>query len=331
MRDPKPAKQPGGGLLVELGGWFDHLAPLELATVAATGPVFLCPRLALVDGCYPTALLRLGTGRRVHTSLGASASPTEIPEAVVERLTGSYAIRFHHLHRRLAPADQRAMMSAVWRALPQPRVDLSHPDVDVHVYIGEDRLWFGELLGGCAPELRGKQARRPFARSYEMPNRRARVLVNLSGSRPGHRFVDPFCGTGALVIEASRIGATAFGLDLDKGAVAGALRNVEFDSADASLLASDARALPFAHSSFHAVAADLPYGKSAGRRGVAGSDLYRSALAALRPLVTGGTRAALMALEADAPQSCQDGWDLTWSCVEQGRMVTRLVAVWLAA
>lgn len=330
MRDPKPASRASGSLLVELGGWFDHLAPLELAVLAGSDPLFVAPRLALVRGSDPAALLRLGTGRRVLASLGSSPSPTQIPEAVVERLTGSYAIRFHHVQRRLSNADRRAITSAAWRAHVEPVVDLDYPEVDLHVYIAEDRLWFGQLFGDCAPELSGEQVRRPFVRSYEMPHRRARVLVNLSGSRPQQRFVDPFCGTGALLIEASRIGSLAFGCDLDKRAASGAARNVAFDAATASLLVADARAMPFACASFHAVAADLPYGKSASRRGVPGSDLYLSALAALRPVVARGTRAALMAIEGDAPQGSVDGWDLTWSCVERGRTVTRVTGVWLA-
>jgi tRNA G10 N-methylase Trm11 len=266
----------------------------------------------------------------VHASLGSSATPTQLPDGVAARLTGTYAIRFHHSGRRLSDVDRGSITSAVWRAHTAPRVDLDRPDVDLHVYVGDDRLWFGELIGDCAPELRDKQPRRPFTRSYEMRSRRARVLVNLSGARPQQRFVDPFCGTGAVVIEASRIGCVAIGFDVDKQAAAGAARNAAFDRAGASWLAADARAVPFAESSLHAVAADLPYGRSAGRRGVTGADLYRSTLAALRPAVAHGARAALMALEADAPQQSTDGWQLSWSCVEQSRTVTRAIGIWHA-
>lgn len=330
MRDPRQASQASSGLLVELGGWFDQLASAEVAAVADEDPIFVGRRLALVEGCDPAAVLRLGTGRRVHANLGSSTSPSELPGAVAAQLSGTYAIRFLEAGGRLTEIDKRSVISAIWRAHSAPRVDLDHPDVDLHVYATHDRLWFGRLLGDCAVELRNKQPRRPFTRSYEMPVRRARVLVNLSGARPPQRFLDPFCGTGTLAIEASRIGCVAFGCDLDKRAVAGAFRNGAFERAPGSWLAADARAVPFAESSFQAVAADLPYGKSAGRHGLAGTDLYSSTLAALRPVVAAGTRAALMTLAPDMPQQSVDGWQLSWSCVEPGRLVTRGIGVWRA-
>jgi len=328
MRDPRREEPECPALLVELGGWFDHLAPAELQAVTEQRAVFVTPRLAVVTSTQPSDLARLGGGRLVHELAGACASPVHLPDTVTRRLSGSYALRFHDPHRRLSDVDRRCLISAAWRAHPAPKVDLRHPDHDLHVYVTDDCLWFGELVTTCAPELK-ESRRRPYARSYEMPPRRARVLVNLSGARPGTRFLDPFCGTGSLVVEAARIGCWAVGSDIEVRSVRGAAVNACFERVGAEFMAADACALPFTNPApIDAVACDLPYGRSAGRRGTSGRQLYEVTLSRLGDVLDAGGRAVMMSLPEDVPPCAPAGWELSWSCHEEARTVTRSIVVW---
>lgn len=325
MRDQRQAT---GGLLVELGGWFDHLASAELAAISGRRSVLAAPRLAKVSDVAVSDLVRLGCGRYVLLDLGSSDTPSKVPEGVEARLSGSYAVRFRDPRGALSEVDRRTAISSAWRAHPAPRVQLRNPDQDLFVYVTEDGLHFGELIGVCAPELRSTPVRRPFTRSYEMPPRKARVLVNLSGATPGTPFFDPCCGTGALVIEAARVGCAAFGGDLEIRATGGSAVNAAFDGVDAMIVAADGGAPPVRPGRIRSVASDLPYGRSATRRGLSSRELYHHVLSGLRSPVAVGGRAVLMAADEGDPVAEHDGWELESHIVEDARTVVRSIITW---
>ena len=68
-----------------------------------------------------------------------------------------------------------------------------------------------------------------------------RALVNMSGAIPGEWILDPFCGTGGTLIEASLIGCRAAGTDADPEMIAGSRINLPA----AMTGTADARYLPF--------------------------------------------------------------------------------------
>ena len=316
-----------GKCLVELGGWFDHLAAAELRSVARGRVDFLGHRLARVEAS-PDDLLRLGGSRAVHIARGVAERASRIPEELAAGLRGPFAIRFHDARHRLSAPDRRRIINLTWCAHPFPSVDLVHPCHEIHVFVEAEGLWFGERVGECAPELRGKGMRRPFFRSYETPPRKARVLVNLAGARPGRGFIDPFCGTGALVLEAGRVGCRAVGSDLDASAVAGAVLNGRDGGFRASFLIADARRLPTHPEAFGCGATDMPYGHSASLRGTPGPLLYTEVLNELSDAVVPGGRVVVVSLDTDKPRAEPNGWTLEWRCREEARTVVRAICVW---
>jgi SAM-dependent methyltransferase len=324
MRDRRQTPDPDPDLLVELGGWFPRLAVRELEAVAGRWPRLLRDRLAVVAG-DTSALLHLGASRTVHRDLGGFSGPNDL--AALGSLGGSFAVRFHDPDGRLSALDKNLVIRSIWRSQSSPVVDLRTPDHDLHVFALPDELRIGELVGRCAPEL-VLGTRRPVVRSYEMPPRRARVLVNLSGATRGRRFLDPCAGTGSLVIEAHRVGATAIGADIETRAATGAARNAAFDRADAAFLTTDAGAAGLRPRSIDAAATDLPYGRSARVRATTRTDLYHRVLDELATLLTPGGRAVVVSVSGDEPAGEPAGWTRSWSTVEDARTVRRCTTVW---
>src|SRR5207237_8643787 len=91
-----------------------------------------------------------------------------------------------------------------------------------------------------------------------MPPKLARCLVNLSEARDGETFLDPFCGVGGIVIEASLLGCNVVGVDALSRMVRSARRNLaHFGLKSYGLLRSDARNIPLRR--VDAIATDPPY------------------------------------------------------------------------
>ncbi|OGL67319.1 hypothetical protein A2856_01330 [Candidatus Uhrbacteria bacterium RIFCSPHIGHO2_01_FULL_63_20] len=68
------------------------------------------------------------------------------------------------------------------------------------------------------------------AKSGMLPPKLARLMVNLSGVQPeGSAILDPFCGSGTILMEAALMGSKAvIGSDISKKAVADTGRNMEW-------------------------------------------------------------------------------------------------------
>ncbi len=136
-------------------------------------------------------------------------------------------------------------------------------------------ILLGRVIGKLDTKsfMERKPSSRPFFRSIAMPVQLSRILVNLSRLRPGDVFLDPFCGTGSIVIEAYLVGGKPIGIDINWDIVKGARLNLKhYHMPSSEIILSDARAAKLKH--VHAIATDPPYGRSASTYGEDVKKLY---------------------------------------------------------
>gem|GEM_PF-1515848 len=174
------------------------------------------------------------------------------------------------------------------------RVDLRHPNVTVTVVRARNRHYViapTRFVRGSDFSPRDTKCR-PFFHPTSMNAREARLLVNLSGVLPGERFLDPFCGTGALLIEAGLVGARPFGVDKDPEMVAGALRNLAAFGVSGAVDEGDARRIS---GEFDAIATDVPYGRSSKVFAPALRELYRDSFVSMYSALKPGRFAVVVA------------------------------------
>ncbi len=141
-------------------------------------------------------------------------------------------------------------------------VDLESPKLEVRALWGK-QLHIGFLVGEVdrsSFESR-KSEYREFCHPISLHPRLARALVNLSGAGPGQVLLDPFCGTGGILIEGGLAGCKILGGDIDPRMVQGTVRNLE----GLGLHHHDIRQSDISNwdEGVDAIATDPPYGRSA--------------------------------------------------------------------
>lgn len=160
-------------------------------------------------------------------------------------------------------------------------VDLERPDEELRVYIAGEKYVLARLVEDIDRGLFEKRVNqeRPFSAPVSLDPVLARVLVNLSGVKPGERLLDPFCGTGGILIEAGLCGIGVHGLDVQQEMIEGAEKNLE----EYGVIVHDIRqgeakdATEIFDQGFDAVVTDLPYGEASKVEGDPVEDFLETA------------------------------------------------------
>ena len=185
----------------------------------------------------------------------------------------------------------------------ESEVDLASPDYELTLVRGE-----GEYLALSSPgSMRQSWSRRrPRIRAYFHPSaifpKLARAMVNLSRVTEGQVFLDPFCGTGSLPLEAALVGAVVVASDRAEKMTAGSMANMKlFDQHWLGVTRSDALNSPF--TKVDAVATDVPYGRASSTMGAGGRQVLKGALSMIPSLLYRGSRLVIMHSAEDPVES----------------------------
>lgn len=175
--------------------------------------------------------------------------------------------------------------------VPQARVNLKNPDKIFIGIITNEKLILGlkltEITSKTFSERRPRK--KPFFHPSAMPSKLARCMVNLAHAKAESTMLDPFCGTGSSLIEATYIGCHALGVDAQKRMILGCRKNMRFFQISAEgLILADARQLPF--SQVDCIVTDPPYGRSASTLKSTTKDLVHEVLVSAYSLLLVGHR-----------------------------------------
>ena len=107
-------------------------------------------------------------------------------------------------------------------------------------------------------------AKKPAFHPTTLKPKLARTLVNLSRPTKGSTLLDPFCGTGSVLIESAVLGMKPIGIDMDAEMLSGSKRNLKFYKLNAQLMQGNSTQLDnyLKKNSVDAIATDPPYGRS---------------------------------------------------------------------
>ncbi len=171
------------------------------------------------------------------------------------------------------------VVKVIYKKVPIARVSLDYPQIILSIrrLIDEDYICMS-LPTGRDLILHRQLKYRPYAPSTAMESLLSRVLVNLSQLVPRETFLDPFCGTGSLLIEASLIGLRAIGSDINPRLIGYAKMLLSYYNTNADVRVADAKSLPYDDGTIDGISTDPPYGISSHVHEGSLEELYRSFL-----------------------------------------------------
>ncbi len=289
-------------LLLELSMECEPLARSEAVSAAETlggrtevldnGPGVL----VLDTSADPGALAsRLGLCHHVSEHLGTTDA--ESLDQLVERaaVPGPIRVRSTRVGESHRDIDLSSVSRRAGGLLGRGRgVDLHSPASEVRI-VFSGRVHVGRLVASIDRASFEDRMNKhlPFHCPVSLHPKFARALVNLTRVPDGGTVLDPFCGTGAIVAEASLSGRKALGSDLSERMIEGARANLSHLGAKARLRVHDVGSIGDLAGQVDGIATDPPYGRSTSTNGEPLDELYGRSLRAFAEVLSRGCRLAI--------------------------------------
>ena len=192
----------------------------------------------------------------------------------------SFSVEFFEMEKMFKPGEKQQFVNSIGakiQALTRAPVSLKDPETCISVVSTKDKSILGEAFKSSQRRMLGlrEPSKKPFFHPSMMNSILARVMCNIAEVKANHLVLDPFCGGGSILCEASIIGARVLGVDMNWKLLNGAKTNlIDQKTCDFSLLQGDSRHLPIKH--YDRIVTDPPYGRSSSTRGALAIGLVES-------------------------------------------------------
>lgn len=266
---------------------FDQVLRLE-AEVGSVQPIQI--RSAYTRVCA----LELFVSKANLADIAKTASETDFK--AVLKAGESFAVRINRIKNYADQALNTMVLEGklgkhILNSTEGTKVSLKNPDKTILGIITNEKLILGLKLTDITSKTFSERRprKKPFFHPSAMPSKMARCMVNLAHGKAESLVLDPFCGTGTSLIEASYIGCRAVGVDAQRRMIMGTRKNLRFfNIAAEGLLLGDARQLPFFK--VDCVVTDPPYGRSSSTMKSTTKQLVKDVLASTYGLLGVGQR-----------------------------------------
>lgn len=265
-------------------------------------------RIAVIEGKNaPYVFQRMGYARKSSDFI-AEGNMDEVIESIkrFELPDGSFAVRAWKYGD--FEGNRRDVERKIGGILAKERkIDLEKPDNILSLYLGE-KIFAGMEVKDKRNLSEREPTKRPFFSPVTLSPKMARALINLSRAERGKELLDPFCGTGAVLLEASIIGIKAIGSDFDERMIKGAEINLKHYGAKAELHVRDISEI--SSIKVQHIATDPPYGRSSTTGREAVEKLYKRAFKAMAESMDSGYLAMILPDMRHSSMAEEEGFSL---------------------
>lgn len=246
----------------------------------------------------PGIASRLGLSHRAGRYLG-SCSMEEAARFAhdLDLPSGTIAVRVKRFQGIGSAEGSNRLMHKVAEVVTYGRkVDLIRPEVKLRVLWSERLHFYLDEFQVDRDQFEQRHVRsRPFFSPVSLHPRHARALVNLTRVKAGETFLDPFCGTGGILLEAALLGAKVIGSDISADMIAGCEENMRhFGAPFHRLEVLDIEDVPNAFGNVDALATDPPYGRSSSTNREPLRELHHRALRSIGEVLTASAIAGVV-------------------------------------
>ena len=113
--------------------------------------------------------------------------------------------------------SEKELAGYVWRKVKSPEVRLKDSKTHIEVFFTKNNIYCCLLLKKLKHSFEERKSHlRPSPSPISLHPKLARAMVNLTGAEENEVILDPFCGSGGILIEAGLIGMKNIGYDINK-------------------------------------------------------------------------------------------------------------------
>ena len=235
-----------------------------------------------IDQYHETLTKRLGYTHEVH-QLIMKSSPERLSEDIPsinwqDYISETFAVRVKRLNSQIdTVATERKAGALILDNCNDIKVKLREPNSLVRMVASKNDIYIAveKFKLNKKHFVESKPHKRPFFYPGSMSPKLARCMVNLSRVTEGQLLLDPFCGTGGILIEAGLIGCKVIGSDIYWKMKNGAAINLDhFGITDYRTFNLDVRELKM-YEKVAAVVTDPPYGISTSTGDIEGDNIFK--------------------------------------------------------
>ena len=235
-----------------------------------------------IDHYHEILTKRLGYTHEVH-QLIMKSSPERLSEDIPsinwqDYISETFAVRVKRLNSQIdTVATERKAGALILDNCKDIKVKLREPNSLVRMVASKNDIYIAveKFKLNKKHFVESKPHKRPFFYPGSMSPKLARCMVNLSRVTEGQLLLDPFCGTGGILIEAGLIGCKVVGSDIYWKMKNGAAINLDhFGITDYRTFNLDVRELKM-YEKVAAVVTDPPYGISTSTGDIEGDNIFK--------------------------------------------------------
>jgi tRNA (guanine10-N2)-dimethyltransferase len=253
-------------------------AETDQCDIVSTGPGYAIARF---DPSHLDPIAdRIAMSHSIGRYLGRYDPEDSSGLADVELPEGTFAIRAKRFEGMMKDADSQSIIRKVGGLLSKHNdVNLKDPDIIVRMQMCDGvHLYLEECVTEKDLLEKRKVGERPFFSPISIHPKYARAVINMTEAKRGQTVLDPFCGTGGIVIEAAEMGMKAVASDFDEEMIIGCQENMDFyglkmHDFDVLDIGDIAERFP----DMDAICTDPPYGRSTKTGGENITKLYNRA------------------------------------------------------
>ncbi len=155
---------------------------------------------------------------------------------------------------------EKDLAGFIWKKINNPVVDLKNAITQIECILAKKAYLCRKIADIEKTFLERRPHLRPRLHPSSLHPKLARALVNLTGASSGDTILDPFCGTGGILIEAGLMKLKTKGYDISDSMLISCKKNLEYYKIkNFKLEKQDALSLT---ERYDYIVTDIPYGKS---------------------------------------------------------------------